>query len=114
MFLKAQHVKKCKKALGLYKKTLTHKLIFWSLQKVVQVADGKGFRKPYKTFLKLIIWMFCEAQNVKIFKKALYVCKKWLAHKSSFWSFQKVVQVADYKGFKKPYKTYLEFIILLF
>ena len=41
-------------------------------------------------------------------KKALDVCKKLLAHKSSFWTLQEVVQVVDYKGFKKPNKNLSE------
>ena len=49
--------------------------------------------------------VFWEAQNVKSCKKPLDVWKKSLTDKSSFWSLQKVVQVADYMGFKKPYKT---------
>ena len=48
-------MKKCKKALDVWKKSPTHKSNFWTSQKVVQVADYKGFRKPYKTCLKLIL-----------------------------------------------------------
>ena len=81
MFREAQNVKSCKKTLDVWKKSLTHKSSFWSLQKVVQVADYKGFKKPYKTNLKLIIWVFWEAQNLQNCKKALDVCKKSLTHK---------------------------------
>ena len=65
---------------------------------VVQVADYKDFKKPYKTYVKLIILVFWEAQNVRNCKKTLYIWKKLRAHKSSFWSLQDVVQVADYKN----------------
>ena len=92
MFWDAQNVKKCKKALDVCKKLLTHRS---TLQKVVQVADYKDFRKPYKTCVKSISLVFWEAQNVRNCKKALDVWKKLLAHKSSFWSLQEVVQVAD-------------------
>ena len=60
-----------KKALDVCKKSLTHKL-----------PINRAFRE--------------------IAKKALYVCKKSLTHKSTL---QMVVQVADYKDFKEPYKT---------
>ena len=49
--------------------------------------------------------MFWDIQNVKNCKKALDVCKKSPTHKSTL---PKVVQVADYKDFKKPYKTIFE------
>ena len=109
-------MKNCKKALDVCKKSLTHKSSFSrnckkaldvckksrtqpsARRRLVQVADYKDFRKPYKTYVKSIILVFWEAQNVRICKKALYVCKKLRAHKSSFWSLQEVVQVADYKN----------------
>ena len=53
---------------------------------------------------KLIILVFWEAQHVRNCKKALYICKKLRAHKSSFWSLQEVVQVADYKNPEKLIK----------
>ena len=50
---------------------------FPTLPKVVQVTDYKGFRKPYKTEVKLIIWVFwgCfgKLKMWKIVKKALDV-----------------------------------------
>ena len=57
-------------------------------EKLVQVADYRKFKKPYKTIRKLLISMFWEmfwqAQNVEKCKKALDVCKKSRTHKSSF------------------------------
>ena len=49
-----------------------------------------------------VLVVFWEAQNVENCKKPLDVCKKSLTHNSSFWSLQKLVQVADYKVFEKP------------
>ena len=59
-------------------------LSFWSLQKIVQVADYKGFKKPYKTCLKLIICVFWKAQHFRNCKKALDVCKKIAAINRAF------------------------------
>ena len=54
----------------------------------IQVADYRGFKKPYKTSRKSIILMFWEvfweAQNMEKYKKSLDVCKKSRTHKSSF------------------------------
>ena len=47
-----------KKTLDVWKKSPTHKSSFWTSQKVVQVAGYRGFKKPYKTCLKLIFWCF--------------------------------------------------------
>ena len=57
--------------------------------------------------------MFWEDQNLRNCKKALDVCKKLLAHNSSFWTLQEVVQVADYKNSEKLIKTLRKFILLV-
>ena len=80
-------MKHCKKALDVYKKSPTHKSSFASFQKVVQVADYKGFKKRYKTCQKLIILVFWEAQHVKKCKKcknALDVCTSCLPISRAF------------------------------
>ena len=86
VFREAQNLKNCKKALDVCKKSLTHKLpinrAFREIakkrytytkspldkstpQKVVQVADYKDFKKPYKTCVKLILLVLWEAQHVR-------------------------------------------------
>ena len=62
MLLAAQNIKNVEHALEVCEMSPGNKSNFRTLQKEVQVADGEGCNKRYKTFLISMVLMFLEAQ----------------------------------------------------